>query len=51
MKKITRKIKKQMFKGQFDPNSQSNYARKAAYLAKHDNDWGFNYPEPKPWKG
>lgn len=27
----------------------SNYARKHAYLSRHAL-WGFEVPEPKPWK-
>lgn len=28
---------------------KSNYARKAAYL-RANGGWGWEYPEPKPWK-
>jgi hypothetical protein len=31
------------------PGESSNYAKKAKYLAKH-NVFGFDVPEPKPWK-
>lgn len=31
------------------PGRKSKYARKAAYLHKHGL-WGWQVPEPKPWK-
>jgi hypothetical protein len=31
------------------PGKQSNYARKRDYLHKHGL-WGWEVPEPKPWK-
>jgi len=31
------------------PGQLSRYAKKIAYLKTHDG-WGFDYPEPKPWK-
>lgn len=50
MKRRTLKVKKQMNKSQYDPKSQSNYAKKAVFLARAGSDWGFNYSTPKPWK-
>ena len=35
--------------GQLSPGHKSRYAKKKAYLTKHGG-WGFDYPEPKPWK-
>lgn len=32
-----------------NPGFKSKYARKVAYL-NHEGGWGFDYPEPKPWK-
>jgi len=32
-----------------EPGYESNYARKRAYCLKHEC-WGFEVPEPKPWK-
>lgn len=31
------------------PGAKSPYAKKEAYLNTHGG-WGFDYPEPKPWK-
>lgn len=31
------------------PGYESNYARKSKYLTRHGG-WGFDYPDPKPWK-
>lgn len=30
--------------------SKSKYAAKAAYLRTHGG-WGWEYPQPKPWRG
>lgn len=32
-----------------NPGGESNYARKRAWLRRHAM-WGFDVPEPKPWK-
>ena len=34
---------------QYKPGGKSRYARKRAYCRKH-GVWGFDVPEPKPWK-
>ena len=31
------------------PGAKSNYAKKRQFLVKNGG-WGFEYPEPKPWK-
>jgi hypothetical protein len=32
------------------PGARSRYAKKKAYLHRYGG-WGWEYPEPKPWKG
>lgn len=32
-----------------NPGTTSRYARKRLHLLKNGG-WGFNYPDPKPWK-
>lgn len=54
MKRIKRKTlaeKKASIKdrGMKNPSGNSSYGRKRAYCAKN-GVWGFEVPEPKPWK-
>lgn len=32
------------------PSGESRYGRKRRYLVVNGG-WGFEYPEPKPWRG
>lgn len=41
--------KAQRLASQRASGQQSNYARKAKYLARNEL-WGSDVPEPKPWK-
>ena len=36
-------------RGMKNPGGNSNYARKASYC-RGNGVWGFEVPEPKPWK-
>ena len=47
-KKVERRAKRRV--AQLEPGGMSRYARKAAYCNKH-GAWGFEVPEPKPWRG
>jgi hypothetical protein len=50
-KKTSLREKKASIKerGQNNPGGNSKYGRKHAYCAKN-KVWGFDVPEPKPWK-
>ena len=48
--KITDKRRRKSTKRYSEGGNESNYARKKAYCRKNAV-WGFEVPEPKPWKG
>jgi hypothetical protein len=43
------KLKAQKQAGMKRPGHKSKYARKSAWLHAHAA-WGFDVPEPKPWR-
>jgi hypothetical protein len=51
---MTRKRRKKSRRQRYDPDTtpegDSKYARKRRYLKRHGL-FGFQVPEPKPWKG
>lgn len=49
MKKARKTRANQRKASMHNPGGESNYARKRAWLLKNAM-WGFDVPEPKPWK-
>lgn len=48
-KRVKQQNAKRLRQSDTAASGSSNYARKKAYLRRH-NVFGFQVPEPKPWK-